>query len=116
MLRYEAAWLMDWYRDETPVMPGVPYARLGSAGPYRVACTDAPFQLVDVAHVQPRLAYDEPVVRLVAIDAETLHVQRAAFSDGVKSNYAMDGPGELREILRAEYGASLPPLSDTRLS
>jgi hypothetical protein len=28
----------------------------------------------------------------------------------------MDGPGELREILRAEYGSSLPALSDTRLS
>jgi hypothetical protein len=116
MLRYDAAWLIEWYRDEEPVLPGVPYKRIGSGGPYRVACIDEPFLLVDVAGVQPQLDYDEPVVRLIAFDGETLRVQRAAFSDGVKSNYAMDGSGELREILRAEYGAKLPPLSDTRLS
>ena len=26
MLRYDAAWLIEWYRDEQPVLPGVPYA------------------------------------------------------------------------------------------
>jgi hypothetical protein len=116
MLRYDAAWLIEWYRDETPVLPGLPYARIGGAGPYRVACTSEPFQLVDIAGVHPQLDYDEPVVRLVASDGETLHLQRAAFSDGVKSNYAMDGPGELREMFRDQYGAKLPPLSDPRLS
>jgi len=125
MLRYDAAWLMEWYRDEEPVLPGMPYARIAAlergAGPYRVVCSDQPFELVDVAGVQPQLVYDEPVVRLAGFDGatlpiQTLHVQRAAYSDGVKSNYAMDGPGELRELLRADYGAKLPPLSDPRLS
>src|SRR4051794_9706905 len=114
MLRYDAAWLIEWYRDEAPVLPGVPYAGIGGAGPYRVVGSEEPFQLLDVAGIEPRLDYDEPIVRLVGFDGETLHVQRAAFSDGVKSNYAMDAPGELRAILRAQYGAKLPPLSDTR--
>jgi hypothetical protein len=43
-------------------------------------------------------------------------VQPCAYSDGLKSNYAMDGAGELRELLRAEYGGRLPPLEDRRLS
>jgi 8-oxo-dGTP pyrophosphatase MutT (NUDIX family) len=34
----------------------------------------------------------------------------------VKSNYAMDGPGELRPILAAQYGHRLPPLDDSRLA
>jgi hypothetical protein len=116
MLRYDAAWLIEQYRDESPAAQGLPYTRIGGAGPWRVARTEEPFQLQDVLGLKPRLDFDEPVVRLVAFDGETLHVQRAAFSDGVKSNYAMDGPGELRETLRAAYGATLPPLSDTRLS
>jgi hypothetical protein len=116
MLRYDAAWLMEWYRDEAPAMPGLPYAQIGEGGPYRVTRGKEPFRLVDVAGVKPRLDYDEPVVRLVEFDGETLYVERAVFSDGVKSNYAMDGPGELREVLRGEYGAKLPPLSDARLS
>src|SRR2546430_13651 len=35
MLRYDAAWLIEQYREEAPVLPGVPYTRLGGAGPYR---------------------------------------------------------------------------------
>ena len=116
MLRYDAAWLLEWYRDEAPVRPGVPYAAIDGEGPYRLVFDEQPFHLKDVAGVQPQLDYDEPVVRLAKYQAGTLHVQRAAFSDGVKSNYAMDGPGELREVLRSEYGARLPPWSDTRLS
>jgi hypothetical protein len=70
-------------------------------------------QLVDVS---PRLDYDETVMRLARFEAGQLWVQPCSYSDGVKSNYAMDGPGELREILRAEYGTRLPPLGDARLS
>src|SRR5436309_1965311 len=102
MLRYDAAWLTEWYRGETPVAEGVPYSRIGSGGPYRVEREETPFVLRDVMGLRPVLPYDEPVVRLVGFDGETLRVQRAAFSDGVKSNYAMDGPGELREWLRGE--------------
>jgi len=45
-----------------------------------------------------------------------LWVQPCPYSDGVKSNYAMDGSGELRETLRTQYGHCLPPLADARLS
>src|SRR5215831_7263108 len=116
MLRYDAAWLLDYYRGETPVRAGIPYAKIGGPGPYCLLFNEEPFYLNDVLSLSPRLDYDERIVRLVSVEGNTLRVQRAAFSDGVKSNYAMDGPGELRETLRAEYGARLPPLSDTRLS
>jgi hypothetical protein len=116
MLRYDAAWLIEQYREEMPAAPGLPYTKIGDAGPYRVVRREEPFRLRDVLGITPRLDYDEPVARLVSIEAGIQHIERAAFSDGVKSNYAMDGPGELREILREEYGAKLPPLSDPRLS
>jgi hypothetical protein len=116
MLRYDAAWLIEQYRDEAPARPGLPYAQIGGAGPYEVVRGEEPFRLRDVLGLMPRQNYDEPVARLVAFDGRTLHIERAAFSDGVKSNYAMDGPGELRETLLGEYGAKLPPLGDARLS
>jgi hypothetical protein len=116
MLRYDAAWLIEQYRDEAPAARGLPYARIGSAGPYDMVRSEEPFWLRDILGHPPRLDYDEPVVRLTALEGNVLRVQCAAFSDGVKSNYAMDGPGELREMLRAEYGPKLPPLCDPRLS
>src|SRR5437016_12403922 len=116
MLRYDPAWLIEWYRDEVPAAPGLPYALLEGAGPYRVVRTEEPFRLQQVVDVNPKLPFDEAVARLAAYEPGTLHVQRAPFSGGVKSNYAMDGPGELREILRRDYGAKLPPLNDPRLS
>ena len=116
MLRYDAAWLLDFYRGETPAGAGVPYGSIGGAGPYHLLFEEDQFRLNDVLGLSPNLAYDEAIVRLASIEGNALRLQRAVFSDGVKSNYAMDGPGELREILRAEYGAILPPLSDTRLS
>jgi 8-oxo-dGTP pyrophosphatase MutT (NUDIX family) len=116
MLRYDAAWLIEQYGDEVLAGPGLPYARIGGAGPYDVVRSEEPFRLHDVLGLTPRLDYDEPVVRLAALDGNILRVQRAAFSDSAKSNYAMDGPGELRETLRAQYGPKLPPLCDPRLS
>jgi hypothetical protein len=114
MLRYDAGWLIEYYADEPTVRPGVPYSLLGTE--YRVERVRAPFQLTRATTVEPRLPFDETVARLVSYDAGVLRVQPCPFSDGVRSNYAMDGDGELREILRAEYGRRLPPLSDTRLS
>jgi hypothetical protein len=116
MLRYDAAWLLDYYHGESPVRPGIPYAPLAACDSWQLVCDPEQFQLNDVLQLRPKLDYDEPVVRLVSVEGGTLRVQRAVFSDGVKSNYAMDGPGELRDTLRDEYGAKLPPLSDTRLS
>lgn len=115
MLRYDAAWLIEQYRDETPLAPGIPYSRL-DAGPWRVERDAAAFRLDDVLGLTPAMDYDEAVVRLAAHAPGTLKVQRAPYSDGLKSNYAMDGAGELRPLLLAEYGRRLPPLSDARLS
>src|SRR5690348_6382294 len=116
MLRYDAAWLIEQYRDEAPAAPGLPYTRIGGPGPYRVVCHEGLFELDDVLQLTPRVDYDEPVARLVAIEGTTLHVQAAPYVSGVKSNYAMDGPGELRDRFHAEYGSKLPPLTDRRLS
>jgi len=70
---------------------------------------------------------DDQVVRLKEYDStqKTLHVQKCFYSDGLRSNYAMDLKGylrlgdssvSLRGILAAAYGKTLPPLSDNRLS
>lgn len=116
MLRYDAAWLIEQYRDETPAGPDLPYSQLGGSGPYRVVRGDSRFQLQDVLGLTPRLDRDELIVRLAACEGDTLHIESALYSDGIKSNYAMDTAGNLREQLRADYGAKLPPLSDPRLT
>ena len=116
MLRYDANWLLEYYRDERTAAPGIPYAPLDFEGPYTVVKLEQPLRLTQVIDLRTRLAYDEQIVRLAEYGAKTLRVQRCAYSDGIKSNYAMDGPGELRALLRADYGAKLPPLSDARLA
>jgi hypothetical protein len=114
MLRYDPQWLLEYYADEPPVRPGIPYSVL--ATDCSMERVRKPFQLTRVTAVEPKLAFDETTVRLMACDAGVLHVQPCCYSDGVRSNYAMDGPGELRELLRSDYGARLPALHDTRLS
>jgi len=116
MLRYDAVWLMEQYPWEVPARPGLPYKQIAGLEEYEVIRCGEPFRLHDVLGLTPRLDYDETVARLVSYEDGILHIGRAAFSDGVKSNYAMDGPGELRQILRKEYGGKLPPLADPRLS
>lgn len=115
MLRYDTAWLLEQYSGESPVLPGIPYARIGG-GPIEIAREAEEFRLIEVADILPQLQYDETVVRLARLDTGTLWVHPCLYSDGVKSNYAMDGPGDLRRMLRADYGSRLPPLEDTRLS
>ena len=99
MLRYDAAWLIEQYQDETPARPGLPYTFIGGAGPYRVVRVEQTFRLQDVLGLTPPLDFDEPIVRLVACEDATLYVERAAYSDGMKSNYAMDAEGNLRARL-----------------
>jgi hypothetical protein len=114
MLRYDPQWLLDYYSEERPIRLGMPYSALPA--PATVERIHSPFQLTHVTAVEPRLAFDETIPRLMSADATTLWIQPCRYSDGVRSNYAMDGPEKLRDILRAEYGRRLPPLSDTRLS
>ena len=92
----------------------MPYSLLGNeSGVERV---DERFQLTRTTTVEPSLEFDETVPRLISYFNGILRVQPCAYSDGIRSNYAMDGPGELRDCLRADYGPCLPPLGDTRLS
>ena len=116
MLRDDAAWLIDQYRDELTAAPGIPYAPLDLAGPFSVLLETNPFRPIPAADVHPALKYDETIVRLARHQPGTLWVQPCRYSDGMKSNYAMDGPGELRQPLIAQYGRRLPPLDDRRLS
>ena len=116
MLRYDAAWLIAWYAGERPLAEGVPYSWLGGAGPWRIEWVEEEFALDDVMGIVPRLDFDEEVVRLAGIADGVLRLGRARYSDGMRSNYAMDRPGGLREVLRADYGGRLPDLGDRRLS
>jgi hypothetical protein len=116
MLRYDAAWLIEWYHAETVAVPHVPYTKLAGDGPFSIRREPGTFALAPVLDISPQLDYDETVVRLTRFEEGTLWVQPCAYSDGVKSNYAMDGPGDLRAALRDAYGGLLPPLGDARLS
>jgi hypothetical protein len=115
MLSYDPAWLLECYRDERPARPGLPYTELAACGRFHVVKLAEPFQLQAVLKMEPNLPYNEAVVRLAGYDAatRTLTVQQCLYSDGVKSNYAME---QLRGLFQAEYGHRLPPLSDARLS
>ena len=68
------------------------------------------------------LARSEPLIRVTAFDpsTSTLTVQRAEYNDQRRSNLVLDfrvsGLPTLREMLQAEYGPQLPPLSDPRLA
>jgi hypothetical protein len=114
MLRYDPNWLLEYYAGECPAAPGIPYSVLPTAHEIRRA--PDPFRLQSITSVVPRLDFDETIIRLISCQAGVLHVQPCKYSDGLRSNYAMDGPGELRDILRTDYGPRLPALSDPRLS
>ena len=116
MLRDDSAWLLECYREERTVRPGIPYMELADGGaPFGVVKLADPFRLQPVLDLEPKLDFNEAVTRLVAYDSATrsLTVQKSFYSDGVKSNYAME---RLRGLFQAEYGYRLPPLSDARLS
>src|SRR5262245_6600332 len=114
MLRYDPRWLLDYYSDERPIRPDIPYSALDLVTAVeRIA---APFQLSRVTAIEPRLAFDEIILRLTSADATSLRIQPCRYSDGIRSNHAMDGPENLRDLLRSDYGRRLPALADTRLS
>lgn len=115
MLRYDAAWLIEQYREETPLAPGIPYSP-PHAGPWTVERDPGAFRLDDVLGLTPLPPHDESLARLVDSSGGVLRVQRARYSDGLKSNYAVDAPGGLRARLLADYGRRLPPPGDPRLS
>lgn len=154
-LHYDPRFLVDCYRDEDRrVGADLPYREeanllgnswsefLDSVAKLRVKKLSKPFKLRksppdDLSDFQAhalaafrreeRLDRDEAVVRLHSYDAflKTLTVQRCGYTDGLRSNYAMDLQGHmksgssdisLRAVLQSQYGRVLPPLSDKRLS
>jgi hypothetical protein len=139
-LDYDPSCLDDCYKDE-PRANTLLYTELdrflgntwtglvSAANSLRVSKLAEPFDLVPsdpnanaLAQFtkEKKLDHDDPVVRLVTYDSQEKHivVQRCAYSDGLRSNYAVDlnSPNSLRAVLQAQYGSRLPPLSDKRLS
>jgi hypothetical protein len=139
-LNYDPRFLSDCYKDE-PRANALPYVELerflenswtglvSAANSLRVSKVAEPFELVPWdAHAnalaqfrkENKLDHDDPVVRLVSYGSHEKHimVQRCAYSDGLRSNYAVDSgsPISLRAVFQAQYGRQLPPLSDKRLS
>src|ERR1035441_9227693 len=54
MLRYDAAWLREWYHEEAAVA-GVPYTKLAGEGPFLIRREPGEFSLTQVTAVTPRL-------------------------------------------------------------
>jgi predicted NUDIX family phosphoesterase len=154
-LRYDPRYLLNCYcQDASPIGEGLPYIELerllrptwkeflAAAEALRVRKREAPFQLAksppqDLSDFQAyalsrfkkegRMAHDDGVVRLVSycLEKKEMLVQKCYYSDGLRSNFAMDLRGHgtlgtsdmtLRDVLGLKYGRRLPPLSDRRLS
>jgi hypothetical protein len=154
-LRYDPRFLIECYRDEDHrIGTDLPYVEvvrllgeswdefLDSVAGLRAVKVEKPFLLAKKpppelsdfqAHAlaqfkaEGRLDRDEAVVRLASCDpiSKTLHVQKCAYSDGLRSNYAMDLEGHLnlgasdislRAIFQNQYGRKLPALTEKRLS
>jgi hypothetical protein len=114
MLRYDPQWLLDYYCDETPIRPGIPYSALPF--PAAVERMFTPFHRKRIITLEPHVSFDETIPRLMSAESAVLRIQPCRYSYGVRSNYAMDGPENLRDVLRGDYGPRLLPFSDTRLS
>jgi hypothetical protein len=154
-LCYDPKYLADCYKDEVGVIgTHLPYIELErllgdtwtdflvaakslqvakAATPFDLAKSPPPelsdFQAQALAQFkrEGKVDRDDLVLRLQDYDSQgkTLRVQRCNYSDGLRSNYAMDLRGHiklgaadvsLRAILQAQYGRRVPPLSDGRLS
>src|ERR1700733_10520368 len=146
-LTYDVGKLLNLYHDETPALDRLPYVELDCfldqpwealtrAADLKVGKTKAPFRLA--SHPPDGLAshqdclydafvnenrvdkFDSQVVRLDHYDAQEhkLAIRPCNYSDGLRSNYALDWHGEfsLRSLLAEDYGSRLPPLNDLRLS
>jgi hypothetical protein len=137
-LTYDAATLLDWYRDETPACGRLPYTELAcfldQPSDLTIEKKKTPFRLAScppdgLAHLQGCIyeaftkekradKVDSKVVRLENYDARErrLVIRQCRYSDGLKSNYALDWQGKLRSFLAQDYGSKLPPLDEPRLS
>lgn len=154
-LDYDVGRLLGWYRDEVALLGELPYTELayfiGSSWPnapagetgIKVVRKTEPFQLA--SHPPANLArlqtyaydaftrenrvdrFDSRVVRLEAYNTKNrrLAVRPCDYSDGLRSNYALDWSSELeiagqpfslRSILAQQYGCRLPRLLEPRLS
>jgi hypothetical protein len=137
-LTYDAPTLLRWYRDETPACGRLPYTELAclldQPSDLTIEKKTAPFRLASyppdsLAHLQDCIyeaftkenrvdSFDSKVVRLESYDARdrSFIIRQCNYSDGLRSNYALDWQGRLRSLLAQDYGLKLPPLEEPRLS
>ncbi len=147
--------LLNWYRDEAPVLKALPYAELAcfldepwsekspQATGLTVTKRSEPFRLA--SHPPDSLArlqtyvydaftkenrvdkVDSKVVRLENYNGQKRRftVRPCNYSDGLRSNYALDWHGDLeiggrpfslRSLMAQDYGSCFPPLDESRLS
>jgi hypothetical protein len=137
-LTYDPPTLLHWYRDETPACGRLPYTELAcfldQPSDLRIEKKKTPFRLAscppdslsylqdciyDAFTKEKRIdKFDSKVVRLENYDdrERRLVIRQCRYSDGLKSNYALDWQGKLRSLLAQDYGSKLPPLDEPRLS
>jgi hypothetical protein len=137
-LTYDLATLFNWYRDEKPALGQLPYTELDcfldQSHNLTIERDETPFQLAthppdNLAQLQDCIydeftrqrridKFDSHAVRLEKYDPRErrLTIRQCRYSDGVKSNYALDWQGKLRSYLAQDYGSALPPLDEPRLS
>ena len=150
-LTYDTPSLLNWYSDETRALNELPYTEIASfldepwseAADLQVARKTDQFRLAsgppdDLARLQTYVydafikenridKFDSKVVRLdkYSVPKRMFDVRPCKYSDGLRSNYAMDWRGRLeigeqpfslRSLIAHDYGSRLPPLGEARLS
>jgi hypothetical protein len=91
------------------------------------ALSDLQAHAYDQFSRETKMTRDDRVVRLVNYDpsTKTMTIQKCLYSDGIRSNYAMDwhggltlanSPISLRGLLQSQYDQRLPPWSECRMS
>lgn len=145
-LIYDADFLLESYKAEPTIAPGVPYAEMMSlmdidSASIRVDVMRGDFvlkpgsevwnRISDAAFLElqnsQRIGPNEPMIHLRSAKREgnrlLLRVQKAAYNDQAKSNLILDWPASvksypitLRNLLSKKYKAHLPDLGDRRLA
>jgi 8-oxo-dGTP pyrophosphatase MutT (NUDIX family) len=150
-LTYDIPTLLNWYSGESRIWNALPYMELanflndpwpgaGNPGITRrenqfFLAPGPPDELAGFQHCafdaftrENRVGkFDSEVVRIEKYSGSghMFEVRPCRYSDGLRSNYAMDWNGELkpggqpfsiRSLMAREYGPRLPPLDEPRLS
>lgn len=147
-LNYDLTTLHDWYRGETRLWNVLPYAELAeihwpAAEAFQVRREEEWFRLrspagtrlerlragaLEAFRAEKRFDRESTVIRLEEFRKDTglLRVRPGWYTDGLRSNYAMDWSMDdedrdgtaltLRSYLAERFGERLPPLGESLLS